>query len=421
MNNLIKDLANLTNEMNRKNITSDIYKETYDDKLAQIRYFLENDDYIKTNPQYVFEFQIGGLSCGRRALNNLLEEHLFEKNIGYEIKNLEAPLPAEANGQKINLTAFCNILFTTINKLDPEYIRLRRGEVFCRDDEYYDVNVIQQILQYLGYENNQITTGAFVEKDNRRGYIINIPGHWYSNVKKGTNYIKYDSNKKVPIVVNRDYINRLVDSENTRVFEVFNKGAFINPIQIIRDGLVIKQRQQRNEIILAEITDRATKAIDSNTNINPDNKVVLKNILKNLSENDYKSKLADLAPKITDKLLTNININSLLNKWDKKITTKLGERSLSKPDTKLRGLLSIYLYLQLNNKNSLSIINKMNDIGFMEKMAILIFNEDPNRKIDEKNLEKLFNLLKNNTLTDEYYDSKKIISTYDFNKIMTKL
>ena len=36
MNNLIKDLANLTNEMNRKNITSGIYKETYNDKLDQI-------------------------------------------------------------------------------------------------------------------------------------------------------------------------------------------------------------------------------------------------------------------------------------------------------------------------------------------------------------------------------------------------
>jgi len=429
MDILLKGLTDISNEINTKNLVRDTDHEKYylasEDKIAQIKHFLETPDDLNRNLQinsrYVMEYQIGGLSCGRRALNNLLEEHIFEQNIGYEIKNLEIPLPPEANGKKINLFAFCDKLKTEIHKIDPSFLKLDEepSGIYCREDEYYDVNVIQRILEYMGYANHDLVPDFFVEKDNIKGYIINIPGHWYSIVKKGEKYYELNStgNKYYDEKTFKEVKELFQSSLIRKIIKVENKNKFINPLKIIKDGLEYKRIALEKERITQELKTQVILAINSNTNIYQDNKDKLERIMVALDESKI-PKLLELIPRIDNNKL--IIINNLLSDWSKSIYNNSGIiRELKMPDLEYRILLSIYLLTVLSESNAKIIINKMNDPEHMKSVATKLFKGDDDRYDDKTDLNILYQLLINKNITDSKL--KSINTSDNFHAIISKL
>jgi hypothetical protein len=252
MDILLKGLVEIINEVNTKKLIRDAtnskYYDASDDKIAQIKHFLETPSdlnrNLQINPRYIMEYQIGGLSCGRRALNNLLEQHIFEKDIGYEIQNLEVPLPSDAIGKKINLFSFCNLFKTKVDKISPSHLNESN---YCREDENYGVDLIHGVLDYMGYINTMIDCSdeGIIEKPNIKGYIINVPGHWYAIVKRGTKYYELNSvgNKYYDEKTFSQFKREILDMNDTlqsfgtagvHVIEVFEKSNFINPLTRIR-------------------------------------------------------------------------------------------------------------------------------------------------------------------------------------------
>ena len=249
MDILLKGLVEITNEINNKKLIKDTTNAKYynasNDKLAQIKHFLETpvdlNRNIQINPRYIMEYQIGGLSCGRRALNNLLEQHIFEKDIGYEVTNLKVSLPANASNKKINLFSFCNLFKKEVDKIAASHL----NEVnYCRENEYYGIDLIHAILDYMGYKNNMVDFSAegLIEKQNIKGYIINIPGHWYAIVKRGNKYYELNStsNKYYDEKTFDQFFTEIIDMNTmyggigVHVLEVFEKSNFINPLTRIR-------------------------------------------------------------------------------------------------------------------------------------------------------------------------------------------
>jgi hypothetical protein len=247
MDILLNGLSEISNEINSKNLNKDATNSKYynasDDKIAQIKHFLETPNdlnrNLQINPRYIMEYQIGGLSCGRRALNNLIEQHIFEKDIGYEIQNLEIPIPATANGKKINLFSFCNLFKTEVDKIAVHHLN---ETDYCKENENYGVELIHGVLDYMGYRNDMIDIPDIKEKSNIKGYIINVPGHWYAIVKRGNKYYELNSignkyyDEKTFGQFNADIIdmNQMFGGIGVHVIEVFEKSNFINPLTRIR-------------------------------------------------------------------------------------------------------------------------------------------------------------------------------------------
>jgi hypothetical protein len=428
MDILLRGLTDISNEINTKSLVRDAANEkfyiAFEDKIAQIKHFLENPEdlnlNLKINPRYVMEYQIGGLSCGRRALNNLLEEHIFEKDIGYEIENLEIPLPKDANGKKINLFAFCNLLQKEIHTIDASFLDLGEDNgIYCKENEYYDVNVIQRILEYMGYANHDLVPALFVEESNIKGYIINIPGHWYSIVKKGSKYYELNStgNKYYEEKTFEDVRNLFQGNLIRKVIKVENKNKFINPLKIIKDGSETKRIALIKEKKTQELKTQVILTINSNTNINQDNKDKLIKIMVSLDESKI-PKFIELIPKIDPNKLA--IINNLLSNWGEKIYNKFGlERELKMPDLEYRILLSMFLLTVLSETNAKNIINKMNDREYMKSVATKLFNTDSDRYVDKADLNELYQLLNTNRLTDSKLTG---INTSDnFHTIISKL
>jgi hypothetical protein len=99
----------------------------------------------------------------------------------------------------------------------------------------------------MGYINTMIDCSdeGIIEKPNIKGYIINVPGHWYAIVKKGTKYYELNSvgykyyDEKIFSQFKREILdmNQMYQSYNAgavHVIEVFEKSNYINPLTRIR-------------------------------------------------------------------------------------------------------------------------------------------------------------------------------------------
>ena len=211
-------------------------------------------------PKYnYFEKQIGGLGCGRFALNNLFGEQLFidpkkdTNDIPYEKRDilyLGQNIGPNHSGDiwQMNLNKFCKFIIKT-NHITTEKKDKKTGEYvdtgvsaldnLCVETEYYDINTLMRALEVCGYHCFEITyvnvfkeLDKYEELDDYIGFVINYPGHWVSLRKISNGYLYFNS-----LEHNYKYFRKIED---------YSKEFYRHISKII---LVFKRSEQNSNVL----------------------------------------------------------------------------------------------------------------------------------------------------------------------------
>ena len=178
------------------------------------------------------EKQIDGLSCGRQALNNLLQAKVFVKKDG--ITNFKSTEMINYNTRikqtNINSISLCKFFTTKIQEYRD--IKSSNDDLFldnyeCDDKEHYTPEFMISALQYMGH--NFISKLLFIKSFNfetnklylmfRNNYIISpdgtkveLNGHWFS--------IRYLNDKYYyiePLDFGEEYTNNFTDNNDLKI------------------------------------------------------------------------------------------------------------------------------------------------------------------------------------------------------------
>jgi hypothetical protein len=289
-------------------------------KIVQKNYPTQLFEYtppIKIEPGYTKIVKQDNLNCGRAALANFfgVPDLLVKGDPSKteEVFNLNIARP----DTKINMGSICNLrakyakLFNNYDKLSDE----------CPDGENYSINVLNVVLQILGYQsgehivfsgkstekskNNKVEANNTAKDENTLGYLVNIDkGHW----------ICY---KKVSFNKSEDSFYRINSTKET------------------------------NEDVVSKTTYTINQLIDMDGGNNPNLYLSIYPITILTPPATNKSLFSDFTgAKSKDHYEELININNRRYKWDllmKEIMSKITENSKYKSE-EIRIKIMVYLY-----------------------------------------------------------------------------
>ena len=193
-----------------------------------------------------FEHQDMMASCGRHALNNLLQRAVFtfEHDDGIPMLNLTAPPPKGS----INLHQLC---LTMNKKLQKKHSSPIRDEFECLSNENHSISLLMAALSLVNHSmenpsNDKDTVSATLlslgaasewkmlvnENGSPRG------GHWTAVIKNGDDpavyYLNSLKNKVVTYSTIQDFVDRFIQQEfSSRIQFAFVERVanYVNPIR----------------------------------------------------------------------------------------------------------------------------------------------------------------------------------------------
>jgi len=178
------------------------------------------------------EKQTDGFSCGRQALNNLLQAKVFVKNDGItDFKSNEMiNYNTRIKQTNINSISLCKFFTTKIQEyrdIKSSNVDLFLDNYECDDKEHYTPEFMISALQYMGHNfiSKLLFTKSFNFETNklylmfRNNYIISpdgtkvsLNGHWFS--------IRYLNDKYYyiePLDFNGEYTNNFTNNNELKI------------------------------------------------------------------------------------------------------------------------------------------------------------------------------------------------------------